>query len=94
MTNQLKQRPKQRPKPSPQEKASKPREYLAYNMDILKEMIERCDYLYAQKTADISRGLERSLMEGRISPPLYLYYNKQIENLVMKFGEKCRCNKK
>lgn len=44
-------------------KESKPEEYLEYNMNILKEMIERCDYLYAQKTADISIGLERDFID-------------------------------
>lgn len=82
------------PKPSPREKASKPEEYLAYNMDILKEMVERCDYLYAQKTADISRGLERSFTEGNMSFPLYQYYNREIEKLVTTFGEKCHCSKR
>lgn len=83
-----------KPKPSPREKAAKPGEYLAYNMDILKEMVERCDYLYAQKTADISRGLERSFVEGHISLPLYQHYNKEIGKLVTTFGEKCRCSKR
>lgn len=84
-----------KPKPSPREKAAKPGEYLAYNMDILKEMVERCDYLYAQKTADISRGLERSFIEGHhISLPLYQYYNKEIGKLVTTFGEKCHCSKR
>ncbi len=85
---------KQEPKPSGKMKESKPGEHLAYNMDILKEMVKRCDYLYAQKTADISRGLERNFIEGRISLSLYQYYNKEIEGLVMTFGEKCHCGKK
>lgn len=84
----------QKPKPSLRVKAAKPEEHLAYNMNILKEMIERCDYLYAQKTADISRGLERAFIEGHISLPLYQYYNKEIGELVMKFGEKCHCSKR
>ncbi len=85
---------KKTPKPSLREKESKPEEHLAYNMDILKEMIERCDYLYAQKTADISRGLERNFIEGHMSFELYQYYNNEIEKLVTKFGEKCRCDKR
>lgn len=80
--------------PSPQEKESKPEEYLAYNMEILKGMIDRCDYLYAQKTADISRGLERNFTEGNMSLALYQHYNNDIEKLVTKFGEECRCNKR
>ena len=76
------------PKPSQQEMKSKPEEYLAYNMDILKGMIDRCDYLYAQKTADISRGLERNFIEG------HQHYNNDIEKLVTKFGEECHCNKR
>jgi hypothetical protein len=85
---------KQTPKPSLQEKEAKPGEHLAYNMDILKTMIDRCDYLYAQKTADISRGLERDFIEGHISLALYQNYNNEIEKLVTKFGEECRCNKR
>ena len=82
------------PKPSPREKASKPEEYLAYNMDILKGMVDRCDHLYAQKTADISRGLERNFTEGHMSFALYQHYNNEIEKLVTKFGEECHCNKR
>jgi hypothetical protein len=82
------------PKPSEREKESNPEEHLAYNMDILKGMIDRCDYLYAQKTADISRGLERNFTEGRLSLALYQHYNNEIEKLVTKFGEDCRCNKR
>lgn len=82
------------PKPSPLEKASKPEEHLAYNMNILKEMVDRCDYLYAQKTADISRGLERNFTEGNMSFVLYQHYNNEIEKLVTKFGKQCRCNKR
>ncbi len=85
---------KQAPKPSLREKESKPGEHLAYNMDILKEMVDRCDYLYAQKTADVSRGLERNFIEDHISLPLYQYYNNEIEKLVMKFGEECHCSKR
>lgn len=80
--------------PSPRERESKPEEHLAYNMDILKAMINRCDYLYAQKTADISRGLERNFIEGPISLALYQHYNNEIERLVTKFGEECHCNKR
>jgi hypothetical protein len=81
------------PKPSPLEKESKPGDHLAYNMDILKTMVNRCDYLYAQKTADISRGLERNFTEGSISLALYQRYNNEIEKLVTEFGEKCSCLK-
>ncbi len=83
-----------KPKPSQREKEAKPGEYLAYNMDILKAMVERCDYLYAQKTADISRGLERDFIEGKISLPLYQHYNNEIQELITKFGDRCRCNKR
>ena len=83
-----------KPIPSQREKESKPGEYLAYNMDILKGMVDRCDYLYAQKTADISSGLERDFMENKISLALYQYYHKEIEGLVTKFGSKCYCDKK
>jgi hypothetical protein len=82
------------PKPSLREKESKPEEYLAYNMDILKGMVDRCDYLYAQKTADISRGLERNFTEGHMSLALYQHYNNEVEQLIMKFGEKCYCDKR
>lgn len=85
---------KQTPKPSPREMTSKPGEFLAYNMNILKEMVGRCDYLYAQKTADISRGLERDFIEGSISLALYQNYNNDIEKLVTKFGEECHCSKR
>jgi hypothetical protein len=85
---------KQAPKPSLQEKESKPGEHLAYNINILREMVNRYDYLYAQKTADISRGLERNFIEGPISLTLYQHYNNEIERLVTKFGEECRCNKR
>ena len=81
------------PKPSQREKVSKPEEHLAYNMDILKEMVGRCDYLYAQKTADISRGLERNFTEGHMSLTLYQHYNNEIEKLITKFGEECSCLK-
>ena len=81
------------PKPSPQEMESKPEENLAYNMDILKEMVGRCDYLYAQKTADISRGLERNFIEGDMSLASYQHYNNVIEQLVMIFGKECSCLK-
>jgi hypothetical protein len=56
-------------------------------------MVKRCDHLYAQKTADISRGIERNFLEGHMSLALYQYHNSEIENLVLKFGEECSCIK-
>lgn len=81
-------------KPRQQEIESKPEESLEYNMKILEGMIERCSHLYAQKTADISRGLERDFIDRRISYTLYQHYNTMIERSVSKFGEKCACHQR
>lgn len=78
---------------SQQEIESKPEEHLAYNMGILKEMVSKCDYLYAQKIADTSRWLERDFAKRSISLALYQHSQTEIERQITKFGEECSCLK-
>jgi hypothetical protein len=63
-------------------------------MDILRNMVDRCDILYGQKTADISRGLERDFMEGKITLDIYQSNNEDMNELINKFVTNCRCNKR
>ncbi len=69
------------------------KEYIAKNMKALKEMVDECDGFYATKVAYIALELGKDLAEGNIPFDLYLHHNKELNDLITKFGKECRCVK-
>ena len=63
------------------------------SMDILRNMVNRCDSLYGATTAAISRGIEYEFLQGNISPDTAQKRHDTLEEQINKFTKNCKCIK-